>query len=189
MSKRTAAIRKHHSSLSKGLSAARYTSALTAEQDKLLNEGLNQLEQRLKVMDAVFDRHRRWQNIHNALEDLDLCMENDFLRELEAFLKSNREEILSMLDDVTTVLSAVNQADLRDKSNKIKSLVCLGLDQLGERITSDYASMREAFDSLFYELDKATLTFVEQLEERIKQYEETLEELKNQILSRPVGAR
>jgi hypothetical protein len=189
MRRRMDTLRKQYTALIKGLSDARKSQALSAQQDQVLNEGLDQVAKALDETEEVLNRHCRWQNIHNALEDLDLCSQDDFRGELDDFLKSNRDEICKLLGEVGTVLECINTEVLTSKTNAIKELVCVKPDQLGDRATTAYTSMRKAYDDLFFDLDIAALAFVNQSDAQAKTYEERLQELERQVRSRTIPMR
>jgi len=80
-----------------------------------------------------------------------------------------------LLREVANAFLARLKADLYDgKANVIRALVEPGAGQDLGQAAKAYGSMRTAFDFLFFEMDIETRAFVDQSDERVKNYEETL---------------
>jgi hypothetical protein len=184
----TKRLRRQYEILSKCLSEARDTRALSVDQTGRLNNTLNGVEHRLDEMDTVFDRHRDWQRLHNELEAIDLGTNDQFKALLGSFLRGNRRIVSDLLEGATSALASEDQRMLLSDIKAIEALLSVELDQTESDIAAHlYQGMRKGFDDLFFKIDKASLRFVEQSEDTVKAYETALDNLPNELCG-PTGA-
>ena len=172
-------LRDGYDLLLRGLSNARRDHSLSSEQDRVLNERLDALDSQFHGLRDVLDRHGRWQDFHDKCYELDLQQEGTRLKDLKFSWDTYQRKLCQLLKDAQAEPFAIKADLLNDGANSIRAFFS-GKWDASKEISDSYASMREAFDRLFFELDTQTLTYVNHCEERVEHYKTLLGKIKDE---------
>jgi hypothetical protein len=66
--------------------------------------------------------------------------------------------------------------------DRIKTWISANTDKPEEQAVTSYSSMREAFDKLFFELNKKTSHFVDQAECQVEECEQSLRKIEDEVM-------
>ena len=180
MQKETEALDKLRDNLIAKVKEARRQRPLTVSEDEKLDKWLNEVGVMLDELDAAINTHHEWQEVHESIEYLEEFREaKSFPNKLRGFCDNYAVKLMRMItqefgaaeaigaDHVSLRALSPNLAELRERIARLE--VSKDEDHFDE--------LRKPFDSVFYEIDKRTLSEVKGAREKVLKYMEMRDEL------------
>jgi Domain of unknown function (DUF4062) len=181
MQQETEALDKLRENLISKVKEARRQRPLTVSEDEQLDKWLNQVGAMLDELDIAINTHHEWQDVHDRIEYLEDFRENkSFPNKLKGFCDNYVVKLKRMItreldaaaealgaDDVSLRAPSPNLAELRERIARLD----VNKDE------DHFDEVRKPFDSVFYDIDKRTLSEVKGAREKVLKYMEMRDEL------------
>lgn len=181
MQQETEALDKLRENLISKVKEARRQRPLTVSEDEQLDKWLNQVGAMLDELDIAINTHHEWQDVHDRIEYLEDFRENkSFPNKLKGFCDNYVVKLKRMItreldaaaealgaDDVSLRVPSPNLAELRERIARLD----VNKDE------DHFDEVRKPFDSVFYDIDKRTLSEVKGAREKVLKYMEMRDEL------------
>jgi Domain of unknown function (DUF4062) len=180
MQKETEALDKLRENLIAKVKEARRQHPLTVSEDEQLDKWLNQVGVMLDELDTAINTHHEWQEVHERIEYLEDFRETkSFPNRLRSFCDNYVVKLKRMITQELEVAEAIGDHDV---SFRVRSPNVLELrERIGRLDVSKdedhFDEVRKPFDSVFYDIDKRTLSEVKGAREKVLKYTELRNEL------------
>jgi Domain of unknown function (DUF4062) len=180
MQKETEALDKLRENLIAKVKEARRQRPLTVSEDEHLDKWLNQVGVMLDELDIAINTHHEWQEAHERIEYLEDFRETkSFPNRLRSFCDNYVVKLKRM---ITQELEVAETIGVNDVSIRVRSPNVLELRDRIERLNASkgedhFDEVRKPFDSVFYDIDKRTLSEVKGAREKVLKYMELRDEL------------